>query len=395
MKRKWKSLSALCLAAVLGLSMPVSTMMAAEEDAETAGDVQETDSDSNQDSQGESIENQEQIIDEEQNPEVVEDQGSPDAEEQENPLILEENPLPSDESSLLSEQISLIPEDNVATKPQAEPIYTTSDFGSLPVIALKYQWMNLTQILDAPLGYDIYVNNCDQCISVSISEGSFASLSYYLDTSGSNESMSEEQLTSLWQSAENLSYQEFKMSEDGKYVLYVKAVADNGQVICVRTIGLVVDSVRPVITGIQDGGTYPVGTKFGVEDANLAAVYVNEQAVSPSDDGQYQIAANGTSCIIRAKDMAGHETIYSITVSGDNPDKPDNPDEPDKPDDPDDPKPGDDITVINNGGTYSLHAGTAYRLGSGNWTLQGDSAVYSGGITFYVNTDGDYVFKKR
>ena len=65
MKRKWKSLSALCLAAVLGLSMPVSTMWAAEENAETA-DVQETDSDSNQNSQDESIESQEQIISEEQ-----------------------------------------------------------------------------------------------------------------------------------------------------------------------------------------------------------------------------------------------------------------------------------------------------------------------------------------
>ncbi|MBD5519672.1 MAG: hypothetical protein HDR03_00295 [Lachnospiraceae bacterium] len=401
MKKKWKSLSALCLAAVLGLSMPVSTMWAAEENAETADDVQKTDSDFDfkQDSQDETIESQEQILNEEQDAAVIEEQDTEVVENQETPDVVDQDDVQDDSATEDlaigdSEPVAEQPLDeiNIGALPLTEPIYTTSDFGGLPVIALKYQGMNLTQALDVPLEYDIYINNCDQNISISISEGGFASLSYYLDKSGSNESMSEEQLTSLWQGADNLSYQEFKMSEDGKYVLYVKAVADNGQVMCVRTKGLVVDSVRPVITGIQDGGTYPVGTKFGVEDANLAEVRVNEQVVSPSDDGLYQVAANGTSCVIKAKDKADHETTCSITIGGE---KPEDPDNPDNSDNPDNPKPGDDITVINNDGTYSLHAGTAYRLGSGSWTLQGDSAVYSGGITFYVNTDGSYNFKKR
>ena len=43
MKRKWKSLSALCLAAVLGLSMPVSTMRAAEENQDTPDVVEQED----------------------------------------------------------------------------------------------------------------------------------------------------------------------------------------------------------------------------------------------------------------------------------------------------------------------------------------------------------------
>lgn len=388
MKRKWKSLSALCLAAVLGLSMPVSTMWAAEENAETA-DAQETDSDFKQDSQNESIESREQVINEEQDVAVVEEQDTEVVEEQDTPDVADQDDVWDDSATEdldieNSEPVVELPleEISVGDLPLTEPIYTTSDFGSLPVISLICRGMNLTQILDAPIGYDIYVNNCDQCVSISISEGSLASLSYYLDTSGSNESMNEEQLSKLWQSADNLSYQEVNLNQDGKYVLYVRAVADNGQIFYVRTIGIVVDSVAPVITGIQNGGTYPVGTKFGVEDANLDTVFVNEQGATPTDDGKYQVAANGTSCTIRAKDKAGHETTYSITIGEE------------KPDEPDDPKPGDDITVINGSGTYSLKAGTAYRLGSGSWTLQGDSVVYRGGITFYVNTDGDYVFKK-
>lgn len=343
MKRKWKRLSSMCLAAMLVLMMPVS-INATEEGWETGTFTQETDS-------------------------VTEDSEP-----------VPEQPL---------EEISLIPEDSVTIEFQTEPIYITSDFDSLPVIELKYQNMHLTQALDVEIAYNLYINNCDQCVSISVTQGSLAALSYYLDNSGSNESKSVEQLGLLWKSADNLSYQQVNLSQDGKYVLYVKAVAGNGQTAYIRTVGMVVDSVAPVITGIQDGGTYPLETKFGVEDANLAEVRVNEQVVSPSDDGLYQVAANGTSCVIRAKDKADHETTCSITIGEEKPE------DPVDPDNPDDPKPGDDITVINNGGTYSLHAGTAYRLGSGNWTLQGDSVVYRGGITFYVNTDGDYIFKKR
>ncbi|MBD5445396.1 MAG: hypothetical protein HDR29_07595, partial [Lachnospiraceae bacterium] len=349
MKRKWKRLSSICLAALLVLMMPVS-INATEEGWETGTFTQKTDSDSTQESQAETIESQDQIINEEQdNQDVLEqddvqddsviEDSEPVSEQplEEISLDPDENSLPSDENPLLSEQISLIPEDSVTTGPQTEPIFTTSDFDSMPVIELKYQGMNLTQALDVEIGYSKYINNCDQCVSISVSQGSLTALSYYLDNSGSNESMSEEQLSSHWQSADNLSYQEVKLSQDGKYVLYVKAVAGNGQTACVRTIGLVVDSIAPVITGIQNGGTYPLGTKFGVEDANLASVLVNEQPVSPSDDGQYQVAANGTSCVIRAKDMADHETIYSITIGGEKPDDPENPDNPDNPNNPDNP----------------------------------------------------------
>lgn len=299
MKKKWKGLSALCLAAMLGIMMPVSAMEAAEE--------------------------------------------------------------------LQAQQITLI-----------------SDNSSTPEIEVKYQGQNLTRSMGGTIEYSLYIGNRDQSVSISTTQGGhITSLSYYLDqTGGLTVSKSEEQLSSLWQPAGQSSHQDVPLNQDGKYVLYVKAVTDSGTSVCVRTGGMVVDTISPVITGVQAGGTYPLGTKFGVEDDNLDTVLVNEHEVLPDENGKYQVAANGTSCIIRAKDKAEHETVINITINGES-------------GNPGGDNPQDDITVINKSGTYSLKTGTAYRLGSGSWTLEGDSVTYSGGITFYVNKDGDYSFKYR
>lgn len=53
-----------------------------------------------------------------------------------------------------------------------------------------------------------------------------------------------------------------------------------------------------------------------------------------------------------------------------------------------------EITTIH-AGTMSLKKGSAYQLGEGTWNVSGDSTNYSGGITFYVNQDGDYNFTQN
>ena len=39
-----------------------------------------------------------------------------------------------------------------------------------------------------------------------------------------------------------------------------------------------------------------------------------------------------------------------------------------------------------------LDSSESYKLGSGKWTVSGDSTIYNGGGTVYVNADGDYTF---
>ena len=130
-----------------------------------------------------------------------------------------------------------------------------------------------------------------------------------------------------------------------------------------------VDTQKPVIKGVEEGEgkTYPEGTLFQVEDANLDKVLVNEQVATP-ENGNYKVVADGTSCVIRAIDKARHETVYSINVSGTGTPEPPEPSEPEKPE-------PDDSNVISKSGEYTLKAGVKYHLAEGKWRPAASSSL--------------------
>lgn len=51
--------------------------------------------------------------------------------------------------------------------------------------------------------------------------------------------------------------------------------------------------------------------------------------------------------------------------------------------------------VIAEVGEYYLETDKAYTLGDGTWTVNGDTTKYTGGITFYVTTTGNYTFSRE
>lgn len=51
--------------------------------------------------------------------------------------------------------------------------------------------------------------------------------------------------------------------------------------------------------------------------------------------------------------------------------------------------------IIPEGIPVNLETGNGYKLGAGNWKVQGDSTSYSGGTDFYVKKDGSYTFGKQ
>lgn len=403
MRRRWKSITALCMSAMIGCILPGSTMLAAEEDAEAVESVQETEHSELSESEQQETENSESIEDEQQETErseSVEDEQtetersestegeqqeteSSESVEDEQPETespeLAEDEQPETESSESTEEEQHETVDSIVApqvmKTAAAPEVQEQAEKAAPVIAIWLQGTNRAQALGGKIEYDTYVGNHDQ--QLSISGENVTVLYYYLDTAAntSDESKSEEQLADLWQVAERVNGQEIRLGQDGKYVLYVKAESADGQVVYARTGGIVIDATAPVIVGIDDGGTYPEGTSFGVTDDNLESVLINEQPAAPSADGTYQVAAAAysSSCVIRAKDKAGNETVYSITVEEQEP----------------------DIRYIWVSGSYALKAGRDYHLGDGKWTLEGDSTVYQGGSTFYVREDGEYRFQKR
>ena len=50
---------------------------------------------------------------------------------------------------------------------------------------------------------------------------------------------------------------------------------------------------------------------------------------------------------------------------------------------------------IEAGGTKNLKMSVQYKLGIGQWTVAGDPTEYTGGVSFYVHTAGDYNFTKK
>lgn len=328
MRRKWKGLSALCLAGLIGCLVPVNTMR-----AEEAAETQETISGND-------------LVDEKE------------SESDEQAAI--QNYAESDEPMLIAMQ-----DDGIAPTANVQDISMTISFSS--------DSDNHAQSPGGTIEYK-YINNPDQrfTISASVSSGETLTLSYYLDTEASAEGRDETWLSqySGWTSADQNA--NVPLDKYGKYVLYVKVAADNENYYF-RSDGVVVDTEKPEIIGIEMGGTYPEGTEFEVKDDNLENVWINNQEAGVA--GKYQVIANGNSCVVKARDKAGNEETVSVTVAETILEPEDG--------------------AILKSGKYSLQKDTEYTLGDGSWMVLGDSTVYRGGITFYMGTDGEYVFYKK
>lgn len=278
--------------------------------------------------------------------------------------------------------------------PDEEETDTVVESTDAPRIVITRSGADKTCSLGGGVTFE-YVNNWGPMFEVSVSS-SAQDVSFYCYTEKvtdtKTEAKTEEQVKALnpiyWGEPQNqlLSIEPY---QDGCYVVYVKAET-GGKTYYARSNGIVVDTVRPVIKGVEEGNVYSEGTLFQVEDSNLDYVLVNEQ-LAASENGSYKVTANGTSCVIRAKDKAGNETTCSFTVSGTETPEP-------KPEEPNPEEPGtetpDDNNVISESGVYALKAGVKYHLADGKWKLDSDKSVYQGDNDFYVNADGNYTFSK-
>ena len=230
--------------------------------------------------------------------------------------------------------------------------------------------------IDTPVALDVKAYNNHGQAFVVTAEGS-TSLTYYLDTDSTTNTRSKEQLNSLCKQSVP-SDGRIPLSNDGKYVLYVKAAAEGTAVYAVSKYRIVVDTQKPLIKGIKGGEKYPVGQTFTVEEENLLKVTINEKPVSPDGEKKYTIEEQpnvGNTYVIKAEDIAGWSDTVTVTLTDTTP-------EPEEP----------ASNTITKPGTYSLQSGTEYKLGAGSWKVAGDSSVYPGGITFYAS--GTYTFQK-
>lgn len=105
------------------------------------------------------------------------------------------------------------------------------------------------------------------------------------------------------------------LAGDGTYFVYGRATGRAGNTAFVSTGKLVIDTAAPQISGIENGAVYCAPTGMKVTDENLAAVTVNGTPAALGTDGSCLLGAVGKT-VIRATDLAGNVTEWTVTVNG-------------------------------------------------------------------------------
>lgn len=128
---------------------------------------------------------------------------------------------------------------------------------------------------------------------------------------------------------------------------------------------------------LENGKTYYGDSqKLVIQDDYLSQVYVN--GVLQNLDGTEFVLQLGSNngkkkYEITAVDVAGNKKTILVTVAA----------------------AWMKTGIIPEGVLVNLETGNGYKLGNGNWKVEGDSTSYSGGTEFYVKKDGSYTFGKQ
>ncbi len=137
-----------------------------------------------------------------------------------------------------------------------------------------------------------------------------------------------------------------------------------------------IDTMAPTIDVEGDNTYYADSLAVAISDANLSSVTVNGEAVTiDSRTEVLALKSNGgvEEYEIVVTDLAGHTRVVKVTVAAE----------------------WTKTGEIPSGSMVKLQAGQNYTLGSGTWTVSGDSTSYAGGSTFYVGGEGQYTFNQQ
>lgn len=134
---------------------------------------------------------------------------------------------------------------------------------------------------------------------------------YYVDKSGSEESLTEKQLQAVdWKEGESVTFR-----EDSNYVIYAKVTDKAGNIKYVSTDGIVIDTIAPQVSGVESNQTYTKTQTFTVTDNNLDTVKVDGQTVESTNDSYTLVPKKGT-YTIEVTDKTGNKTtLNKITVN--------------------------------------------------------------------------------
>lgn len=101
---------------------------------------------------------------------------------------------------------------------------------------------------------------------------------------------------------------------DGTVMVHIRSDLDNATngAICILELELKVDTVVPVVTGIEDGGVHCIEAGFATSDSNGVIVTVDDSAVEASE-GHYMLEPGIHAVTVR--DPAGNSVELTVTVN--------------------------------------------------------------------------------
>ena len=141
--------------------------------------------------------------------------------------------------------------------------------------------------------------------------------------------------------------------------------------------GFLIDAVAPSIDAIAGKTYYAEYVEVAIKDENLSKITINGEEIKDLSEETTTLKLQSEGGMKKYKisvtDLAGNTETINIVVAADWV------------------KSG----VLPSGESVNLISGYQYKLGSGEWTVEGDATSYNGNIAFYVKEEGEYTFSKQ
>lgn len=160
------------------------------------------------------------------------------------------------------------------------------------------------------------------------------------------------------------------------FSVYLKKTDTGAKTAGIKISKIKIDKSAPVISGAKDGETiYGENVKIVVKDANLSRVKINGKKVTIADKKLDMLLLSNRGeekYVITGVDLAGNKKTIRITVAAEWTKK----------------------KEIPSGEKVKLYKNRSYKFGSKSFKVSNDDTTYAGNTTFYVGSDGDYVFSE-
>ena len=100
--------------------------------------------------------------------------------------------------------------------------------------------------------------------------------------------------------------------EDAPHIVYARLTDQNDNVIYLSTEWIIIDTVPPMIGGIDEENPYCQPVTVSVQEKYPAGVTVDGQELTADADGNYTVEPNGKDRVIEAVDLAGNRTAVTL-----------------------------------------------------------------------------------